>query len=102
VEEASAVEGAGGCDYLLFGTVFASASKPADHPVAGIAALERVCRAVAIPVLAVGGMSPERAHTVARAGAAGVAAISLFAESSDIPRTVREVHDALTPPGRHV
>ena len=102
VEEAAMVDAGGGCDYLLFGTVFPSASKPADHPVAGLDALERVCGAVAVPVIAIGGISPERARAAGRAGAAGVAAISLFAESGDIARAVREVHDALTGPRRNV
>jgi thiamine-phosphate pyrophosphorylase len=80
----SAVEGAslaaqGGLDYLVFGTVFPSASKNPGHPVAGIGALARMVSLVAIPVLAIGGVTPERAVEVARAGAAGVAAISPFA-----------------------
>lgn len=102
VEEAVAVEAAGGCDYLFFGTVFPSASKPADHPVAGVDALERVCRSVALPVIAIGGVAGHRAPAVMGAGAAGIAAISLFAESADIGRTVREVRDALTLPSGNV
>ena len=102
VEEAVAAERSGGCDYLFFGTVFPSTSKPADHVVAGVEALERVCHAVALPVIAIGGISRERAPLVVRAGAAGIAAISLFADSRDIASTVREVHDALTLPSRNV
>jgi thiamine-phosphate pyrophosphorylase len=96
VEEAVTTAAAGGCDYLLFGTVFPSASKPTDHPIAGIDALERVCRSVSLPVMAIGGISVERARALAGSGAAGIAAISLFAESTDIERTVRELRDALT------
>ena len=42
---AEAIEAArdGGCDYLVFGSVFESASKPAGHAVAGLDALARVC-----------------------------------------------------------
>jgi thiamine-phosphate pyrophosphorylase len=101
-EEAIAVQRDGGCDYLFFGTVFPSSSKPAEHPAAGIEALERVCRAVALPVIAIGGISRERTRAVTASGAAGVAAISLFAESSDIASTVREVRDALTLPNGNV
>jgi thiamine-phosphate pyrophosphorylase len=97
VDDAVAAEAAGGCDYLLFGTVFPSASKPPDHPIAGIDALDRVCRSVALPVMAIGGISVERARMVASTSAAGIAAISLFSESSDIARTVCEVRDTLTP-----
>jgi thiamine-phosphate diphosphorylase len=78
VEEALEAERAGGLDYLLFGTVFASASKPGAAP-AGLEVLARACRAVALPVLAIGGMTASTVAPVARAGAAGFAAIGLFA-----------------------
>jgi thiamine-phosphate diphosphorylase len=101
-EEAASIEAAGGCDYLLFGTVFRSASKPDDHPIAGIDALRRVCTRVTLPVLAIGGVDVPRAGAVVEAGAAGVAAISLFAESADIGTTVAALRDALTPQPRSV
>jgi thiamine-phosphate diphosphorylase len=96
LEEARAGIDTGGCDYLLFGTVFPSRSKPDGHPVAGIEALERVCQSVQLPVLAIGGITEARARQVADAGAAGIAAISLFAEAGDIQTTVGQVRDALT------
>jgi thiamine-phosphate pyrophosphorylase len=77
-QEAIAVEAEGGCDYLVFGTVFPSVSKPTDHAVAGIAALAEVCAAVKLPVVAIGGMTLARLPDVVRAGAAGIAAIDLF------------------------
>jgi thiamine-phosphate diphosphorylase len=78
--EAEAASAAGGCDYLTFGTVFPSRSKPADHPVAGLDRLAVVCARVSLPVLAIGGISVARAVSVARAGASGIAAIGLFAD----------------------
>lgn len=96
VDEARAAETAGGCDYLFFGTVCPSSSKPIDHPIAGIEMLADVCRRVALPVLAIGGVSVDRARALTDAGAAGVAAISLFADATDVARTVRELRDALT------
>jgi thiamine-phosphate pyrophosphorylase len=73
-EEASA----DGADFLVFGTVFASASKPGTAP-AGIAALATAVAASAVPVLAIGGVTLERVAAVRDAGAAGIAAIGLFA-----------------------
>ena len=71
--------GAGaGVDYLIFGTVFRTPSKPESVP-AGPAALVEVVRATPIPVLAVGGVTVETARLVAATGAAGVAAIGQFA-----------------------
>lgn len=75
--EAVAAERAGGCDYLIFGTVYPTISKP-DRVPAGLEALEQVCGAVRLPVVAIGGIVPEHARAVARAGAAGIAAIGMF------------------------
>ena len=66
-------------DYLIFGTVFSTATKPGRAP-AGIVALEDAVRATAIPVLAIGGVRAANAADVARAGAAGIAALGLFAD----------------------
>ena len=88
VDEAMAAEGEGGCDYLLFGTVFESRGKPPGHPIAGLDALARVCAAVRLPVLAIGGVTVARVPEVVKAGAAGVAAIGLFAAGGE--RDVRE------------
>ena len=76
--EARAGEQTGGSDYLIFGTVYPSAGKPAGHPSSGPEALRRVCHAVRLPVLAIGGVVPARAHEIAAAGAAGIAAIGMF------------------------
>lgn len=91
-DEAESAVGEGGCDYLLFGTIFQSTSKPAAHPVAGVEALRMLCRAVPLPVLAIGGITEARAADAAGAGAAGIAAIELFAHGSEA--TLREtVHN---------
>ena len=86
--EAAAVEAGGGCDYLVFGTVFPSTSKPSTDPISGPDALREVCARVAIPVLAIGGISIENVNQVAAAGASGIAAISLFERSDPIAATV--------------
>jgi thiamine-phosphate pyrophosphorylase len=67
-----------GADYVLFGPVFAPRSKSPDLPPRGLDRLAKVARAVGIPVLALGGITKENASKCASAGAAGVAAISLF------------------------
>ena len=77
--EAARVEAEGGVDYLTMGTVFASASKP-GQAACGVEALAATTRAVRLPVLAIGGVTVDRVREVLDAGAAGVAAIGLFAE----------------------
>jgi thiamine-phosphate pyrophosphorylase len=71
-----------GVDYLIAGTVFPTASKPGLTAWLGVESLERICRSVAVPVLAIGGVTAERLPSVAAAGAAGIAGIRLFAGGS--------------------
>ncbi|MGH9410148.1 MAG: thiamine phosphate synthase [Vicinamibacterales bacterium] len=78
-----AVAAAGGCDYLLFGTVFPSQGKADGHAVAGLDELREVCRAVPTPVIAIGGIDAARAAAAADGGASGVAAIGAFMAAAD-------------------
>ena len=80
-EEAVATDTAGGADYLVFGTVYPSASKLAQHPVAGVGKLREVCSSVGLPVIAIGGITPARLHEIAAAGASGFAAIGMFVDA---------------------
>jgi thiamine-phosphate pyrophosphorylase len=66
-----------GADFVIFGPIWQSASHPGTEP-AGLAALERVVRAVGIPVLAIGGVTEERIAECVAAGAGGYAAIGMF------------------------
>ena len=80
VPSARSAAEAGGLDYLIFGSVFATASKPGRAP-AGLDALATIASATPLPVLAVGGITLARLPAVLEAGAMGVAAIGLFAEA---------------------
>lgn len=96
LDEAAAAERLGGCDYLVFGTVFASRSKPAGHRVAGIAALQAICAGVSLPIVAIGGITPATAGEAARAGAAGVAGIGVFESAvslADVGQDLRLAFD---------
>lgn len=102
--EAVAAAARGGLDYLILGTVFESASKPPRHPLLRLEDCGRVARAVDLPVLAIGGITLDRVPAVLRAGAAGVAAIGLFAGAGDDPgaatRRARAAADAVVAGGR--
>jgi thiamine-phosphate diphosphorylase len=77
VAEAVSAGEPGALDYLVFGTVFSSSSKP-GHPPAGLGELSAVVRASRVPVLAIGGVTADRIGDVMTAGAAGVAGITMF------------------------
>ena len=64
-----------GVDYLFFGHVYASTSKP-DLTARGLEALAEVCSGVKIPVIAIGGIQPGNIQAVQSAGASGAAVIS--------------------------
>jgi thiamine-phosphate diphosphorylase len=66
-----------GADYLLYGTVFDTGSKP-GAAARGVEALREAVAASPAPVIAIGGIDAARAARCAAAGAAGVAAIGLF------------------------
>ena len=83
--EASAASEQGCLDYLILGTLFQTTSKSGPTCLTSIRELTAVCKASLIPVLAIGGMTVERARAVAKAGAEGIAAIGLFIPPSGEP-----------------
>ncbi|MFZ5862268.1 MAG: thiamine phosphate synthase [Nitrospirota bacterium] len=74
IEQAVAAE-ADGADYLGVGPIYESTTKMARAPL-GCDQLRDICRAVTIPVYAIGGITVERCGDVLAAGARGVAVAS--------------------------
>lgn len=64
-----------GAGYLVLGTIFPSRSHPGGET-GGLARVREVTAAVAVPVIAIGGITAENVGDVLRAGAAGAAVIS--------------------------
>jgi thiamine-phosphate pyrophosphorylase len=64
-----------GADFVVFGPVYDTPSKRRYGSPQGLAALEAAAAAAPRPLLAVGGITPERVREVRAAGAAGVAVI---------------------------
>lgn len=80
-EEACAAE-IGGADYVGFGPVFSTGTKKDASPVQGLERLHEVFRATAIPVVAIGGITPDRLPEVIAAGAACGAMISALMDET--------------------
>lgn len=76
--EAAIAEGA---DFVIAGNVFATPSHPERSP-RGLEWLRDLCT-LDRPVIAIGGITPERARDVRQAGAWGAAAISALWETPD-------------------
>jgi len=80
-----------GADYLFFGPVFATPSKAAFGAPQGLERLAEVCRAVSIPVLAIGGITLANAPACLAAGASGIAAIRLFQDAPGMSSLVQSL-----------
>ena len=81
-----------GADFLVFGPVWDTASKRAYGPPQG---LRRVAAGTAVPVLAIGGITPGRVRDALAAGAAGVATISAILAADRPAEATRAFLDAL-------
>jgi thiamine-phosphate pyrophosphorylase len=83
-----------GADFLVLGTVFRSASHP-DRAGAGLELVTAVTSRVSIPVIAIGGVTPENALSCLDAGARGVAVVSGILGARDPHEAARAYARAL-------
>lgn len=74
LEEAKQAE-RDGVSYVIYGHIYATGSKPGLEP-RGLEELARITRSVSVPVIAIGGITPDRVQAVMEAGAAGIAVMS--------------------------
>lgn len=88
VEEALEAEKAG-AHYIGAGAVYGSQTKP-EAPFMGIPLLRDICRAVSVPVSAIGGITLEKVHDVLQAGASYICVISDINDQSDPCRRIKE------------
>jgi thiamine-phosphate diphosphorylase len=86
---------AGGADYIVAGNVFETHSHPGKDG-EGLGFLMSICEAVTIPVLAVGGIAPDRISGCINAGASGVVVRSGILLAQDVMTTARQYSDSLT------
>ncbi len=92
------VEAAGAepVDYLAFGPVFATRSKPSAYDARGPELLGEAVRAAGVrPLIAIGGIDASNSGRVVAAGAAGVAVISAVAGAEDPVAAARQLAQLL-------
>ncbi len=75
-------------DYLGAGSVYPS--KTEQREVIGIQGLEKICKAISLPVVAIGGITIDTVEEVLKAGASGIAVISGVWDTDDVEESARK------------
>ena len=90
VADAIAAESSG-AGYVAASPIFPTTSKEDAGQGHGIEVLREICSAVSLPVIAIGGISPQNVPQVIAAGAEGVAVISSVVGQQDIAGAARQM-----------
>jgi thiamine-phosphate pyrophosphorylase len=80
-----------GADYIGCGAVYATSGKSDAGEIIGLDGLDRVARSVSVPVVAIGGMTVDRAVEVARTAASGIAVMSAVMAAKEPREVVRRL-----------
>lgn len=83
-----------GADYIGFGPLFATPTKP-DYTPVGLGDIVAVHRTVGVPVFCIGGVKPHNLPEVLAAGAHRVVIVSALLQATDIVATCRECVEVL-------
>lgn len=81
-------------DYVAFGPLFGTRSKPTEFDARGLAALEAAVKRARHPVVAIGGIGADNVAGVAEAGARAAAVISAVADADDPVEATRRLAEA--------
>ena len=90
VEQALLAQQAG-ADYLGVGAVFPTGTKD-DADAVSIQTLGEICRAVSIPVVAIGGIGQHNVMQLAGSGICGIAVVSAIYAQPDIQNAASTLH----------
>ncbi len=85
-----------GADYVGFGPLFGTATKATGYSARGLDALRAVRAAIAIPIVAIGGVTLDNARDAIAAGADSVAMISALLAAPDVAARTRDALARLT------
>lgn len=84
-----------GADYIGFGPIYQTSSKPDAERPKGLEALRRMSEIARCPVIAIGGITVETAYDVIRAGAHGIAVISAVCAQVDPAAATRHLREEI-------
>jgi len=83
-----------GADYIGFGPLFATPTKPGRRPI-GLSGIREVHQTVSLPIFCIGGIKRENLPTILEAGARRVVIVSGILQAADISAYCRECKDIL-------
>ncbi len=83
-----------GADYIGFGPLFATPTKPGRSPI-GLEDIREVHQVVPLPIFCIGGINRENLPTILEAGASRVVIVSGILQAADIPAYCRDCKDIL-------
>jgi thiamine-phosphate pyrophosphorylase len=89
-----AAAAAAGADYASLSPIFLTQSKPGYGPAVGIENLAAIATGSALPVIALGGLTPEHVATCREAGAKGLAVMGEIMRADDPARVMRAFVEA--------
>jgi thiamine-phosphate pyrophosphorylase len=91
-----------GADYLGFGPIFATTSKPDHEPLVGVEGLAAIRPLTSLPIFAIGGIQPSTYRAVLSAGANGAAVMSAILYAPDIGKVIEAFTRAAAQPDRPI
>jgi thiamine-phosphate pyrophosphorylase len=94
LDEALAAE-AEGADYLGVGPLFATLTKADALPPTGLDIISEIRRAVRLPLVGIGGISPDNVASVIHSGAEGAAVVSAVVSHPDPESAARQLLSAI-------
>lgn len=94
LDEALAAQ-ADGADYLGVGPVFATLTKADALPPTGLDLLSEIRRSVPLPLVGIGGITPDNAGDVIHSGADGIAVVSALVAHADPESAAKRLRSAV-------
>lgn len=82
-----------GADYIGFGHIYPTSSKIKHTPPKSLEELEKLCSAVSIPVIAIGGITLGNISPVIQCHVGGVAILSAFSQAEDPRHTIHTLEN---------